>query len=56
MTQKKDDARKLLSIIVATGLKIFGNKSWSNADYFVEAENFVAEAERRHGKLDDLLQ
>lgn len=44
--------REFLILLVATGLKIFGNKPWGPADYFIEAESFVAEAEKRYGRLN----
>lgn len=44
--------KEFLTILIATGLKIFGNKAWSNKEYFEEAERFVDEAEKRYGKLN----
>lgn len=35
---------KLFVIAVAVGLKIWGNKPWSNKELFSEAKNFVDEA------------
>jgi hypothetical protein len=46
-----DKPKEFLILIVATGLKIFGNKPWSNKQYFEEAAAFVAEAEKHVGKL-----
>lgn len=44
--------REFLTIILATGLKIFANKPWADAEYFDAAEKFIQEAERRYGKLN----
>jgi hypothetical protein len=44
--------KEFLVILVATGIKIFGNKPWSDTDIFTAAEKFVAEAEQRYGKLN----
>lgn len=44
--------REFLVVIVAAGLRVFGNKPWSDAEYFKAAESFVAEAEQRYGKLN----
>lgn len=44
--------REFLIILVAIGLCIFGNKSWSDAEYFDAAERFVSVAEQRYGKLN----
>jgi len=44
--------KEFLTILLATGLKIFGGKSWENKDYFDAAEKFVAEAEMRYGKFN----
>lgn len=44
--------KQFLTMLVAAGLKIFGNKPWSNEQYFNAAEDFVKEMESRYGKLD----
>jgi hypothetical protein len=44
--------REFLIILVATGLRIFGNKPWDDSQHFDAAEKFVAEAEKRYGKLN----
>ena len=48
----EEKPREFLIILVATGLKIFGNKPWSNEEHFQAAEQFVAVAEQRYGKLN----
>lgn len=48
----EEKPREFLILVVATGLKIFANKPWSNKEYFDAAESFVQEAERRYGRLD----
>ncbi len=44
--------REFLIIALAVGIKIFGNKPWSSAEHFQEAERFISEAESRYGKLN----
>lgn len=44
--------REFLAILVATGLRLFGHQAWTDEDRFNAAEKFVAEAERRYGKLN----
>ena len=44
--------KEFLTVIIAAGLMIFGNKPWSTEQYFDAAEKFIAEAERRVGKLN----
>lgn len=44
--------REFLVILLAAGLRVFGNKPWSDAEHFQAAEKFVAEAEQRYGKLN----
>jgi hypothetical protein len=44
--------REFITVIVAAGLLIFGNKPWSTGETFDAAEKFVAEAERRYGKMN----
>jgi hypothetical protein len=48
----EEKPREFLIIILAVGLKIFGNKQWNKEDYFTEAQNFIDEAERRFGNLN----
>jgi hypothetical protein len=48
----EEKPREFLIILVATGLRIFGNKAWSDSEHFDAAEKFVAEAEKRYGKLN----
>jgi hypothetical protein len=47
-----ENPKEFLIIIVATGLRIFGNKPWSVEEHFEVAERFVEEAEKRYGKLN----
>lgn len=44
--------KEILTIIIATGLKIFANQPWAITQYFDEAERFVKEIEDRFGKLN----
>lgn len=44
--------KEFLTILLAVGLKIFGNKPWSDQEIFVAAEKFVRETEDRYGKLN----
>jgi hypothetical protein len=44
--------KEFLIIILAVGLKVFGNKPWSDEQHFEAAEKFIAEAEKRYGKLN----
>ena len=48
----KDNPKGFLILIIAAGMKIFANKPWSNKEYFEDAEKFVEEAERLHGKIE----
>jgi hypothetical protein len=36
--------REFAILILACGLRIFGNKPWSDAEHFEAAEKFVTEA------------
>jgi hypothetical protein len=47
-----DKPKEFLTILVAAGLLIFGNKPWSVPDHFTHAEAFVAEVEKRYGRLN----
>lgn len=44
--------REFLTILVAAGLLLFGNKLWSTAEHFDAAEKFVKEAETRYGRMN----
>ncbi len=44
--------REFLIIVLAIGIKIFGNKPWSSAEHFQEAEKFIGEAESKYGRLN----
>lgn len=44
--------REFLVLLVAMGLRIFGDKVAADAACFNAAESFVAEAENRYGKLN----
>ena len=43
--------REFLIVLIAAGLKVFGNKPLSIPEHFDVAEKFVAEAEARYGKI-----
>jgi hypothetical protein len=47
----EEKPKEFLIILVATGLRIFGSPN-SDEGYFVQAEKFVNEAEKRYGKLN----
>jgi hypothetical protein len=47
-----DKPKEFLTIIIATGLKVFGNRLWDDKDCLNAAEKFVAEIEQRYGKLN----
>jgi hypothetical protein len=44
--------REFLTVLVAAGLLIFGNKPWSIEQCFDNAERFMGEAEKRVGRLN----
>lgn len=44
--------KEFLTILVAAGLLIFGNRNWSIVETFGQAEAFVREAESRYGRLN----
>jgi hypothetical protein len=44
--------KEFLCIVLAVGLKVFGPQAWSDEDRFNAAEKFIAEAEKRYGKLN----
>lgn len=44
--------REFLIIILAVGMKIFGNRPWSAAEHLDAAENFIDQVEKRYGKLN----
>ena len=48
----EEKPKEFLTILVALGLRLFGPNAWTDEDRFNAAEKFVAEAERRYGKLN----
>lgn len=44
--------KEALTTVIAAALMIFSNKPWQTKDYFEAAETFIAEAERRYGKIN----
>ena len=47
------DAKLFLTIALAAALKLWGPKQWKDEGYFKQAEDFIAEAEARYGKLPE---
>lgn len=48
----EDQPREFITVLVAAGLLIFSAKVNGPAEAFTTAEQFVAEAEKRVGKLN----